>query len=133
MNLDFGNLSAAVKAQVPKETSKEAYAILKSIYDYFDALKPDDSQKVDFENAKMAILAYYTLNDLLFGKVIGDVDSGKEGLALEGFLAGLAKESNVKVSFGELGVCLDGFGGQMEKENVVEGARALFRAQLKLF
>jgi hypothetical protein len=131
LNLDFKNLSAAVKAQVPKETSQEAYAILKSIYGYFDALKPDDSQNADFQNTKAAILAYYTLNDLLFGKVIGDRDSEKESLALEGFLAGLAKESNVKVSFEELKVCLDGFGGQAEN-GVVEDARALFRAQLKL-
>jgi hypothetical protein len=132
LNLDFGNLSAAVKGQVPKETSKEAYNILKTIYVYFDGLKPDDDQKADFEHVKAAISAYYTLNDLLFGKVIGDGDSEKESLALEEFLAVLANESNVKVSFEELKVSTDRLGGMVEKGSVVEDARAIFRKQLKL-
>jgi hypothetical protein len=132
LNLDFANLSAAVKGQVPKETSKEAYAILKMIYMFFDGLKPDDDQKTDFQNAKDAILAYYTLNDLLFGKVIGDRDGEKESLALEGFLAGLVYESNGKDSFEELKAGLDRFVGQVEDGVVVGDVRSIFRAQLKL-
>ncbi len=34
LNLDFSKISAAVKRQVPKETSKEIFVVLKSIYGY---------------------------------------------------------------------------------------------------
>ena len=131
LTVDFADLSAAIKRQVPKETSKEAYAILKLIYGYFDALKPVDDEKVDFENAKAAIYAYYTLNDLLFAKVIGEKDSERESLALEGFLLGLANGSKVKVSFVVLKAGLDRFGGLVEGGSVGD-VRGIFRDQLKL-
>jgi hypothetical protein len=135
LNLDFGNLSNAIKRQVPKETSKEAYGILKSIYEYFDGLKPQDDQKdtaLNFQNAKVAVLAYYTLNDLMFAKVVGEKDYETESLVLESLLLGLANESNVKVSFGELKANIDSFDGQVEIGRVVENTRASFRIQLKL-
>ena len=40
LNLDFANVSAAIKRRIAEETSKEAYGILKSVYEYFDGLKP---------------------------------------------------------------------------------------------
>jgi len=134
LNLEFAKVSAAIKRQVPKETSKEAYNILKSIYGYFEGLKPDDDHKdasLNFENAKAVILAYFTLNDLLFGKVIGEKDNQKESLALEGVLLGLANESNVKVNVEELKVRLDRLDVDVEIGSVVDDTRAIFKEQLK--
>jgi hypothetical protein len=136
LNLDFTGVSAAVKKQVPKETSKEAYSILKLIYEYFNGLKPGDDLKessLNFENAKAAMLAYYTLNDVLFGIVVGDLDNVKESVALESVLLRLADGSNVKVSFGDLKVSVDRLGVGVDGEMVIGDARALFREQLKLF
>ena len=69
--LDFANVSAAIKNQITEETSKEAYSSLKSIYEYFERLKPDDEQKdnsVNISNTKNLIIAYYLLNDVFAWK-----------------------------------------------------------------
>jgi len=136
LNLDFAKVSAAIKKQAPKETAKETFSILKLIYQYFDGLKPDANEKekadLNLQNAKAGIVAYYTLNDLLLGKVVGEKDSEKEIYAFEGFLLGLAKESNVKVSFEDLRAKMDGLSGQMDDGSVVEQARGIFKEQLKL-
>jgi hypothetical protein len=131
LNVGFSNLSVAIKQQIPKEIAQESYAILKMVYEYFDNLKPMDNEKVDFEIAKSAIGAYYTLNDLLFAKVIGEKDNGEERLALEGLLLALANSSEGKISFDGLWAGLDKF-GPVEGGSVVEDMRRLFREQLKL-
>ncbi|HLN90007.1 MAG TPA: hypothetical protein VK253_08075 [Candidatus Binatia bacterium] len=132
LNLDFEKVSAAIGKQIPKEVAKETFIILKSIYTYFEGLKPADMEKVHFQNAKLSILAYYTLNDLLFGKVIGEKDSRKESLALEDILLSLANESNVKVNFEELQVNMDRLDAEMIDENTIEEARAIFKKKLGL-
>lgn len=132
LNLDFEKVSAAIKKQIPKETAKETFSILKSIYTYFEILKPADGEKVYFQNALLSILAYYTLNDLLFGKVIGEKDSRKESLALEDVLMSLANESNVKVNFEELQVNMDRLDAETGDKNAIEEARAIFKKQLEL-
>ena len=133
-NLNFANVSAAIKKQVPKETAKEAYNILKSIYGYFEGLKQDDDLKensLSLQNANAVILAYYTLNDLLLGKVIGEQDNIKESLALKSVLLGLANQSNVKVNFDELNESLGRLDFKADSENVVEHTRAIFKEPLK--
>ena len=133
-NLNFAKVSAAIKKQVPQETAKEVYNILKSIYAYFEGLKPDDDLKENslrLQNANAVILAYYTLNDLLLGKVIGETDIIKESLALKSVLLGLANQSNVKVNFDELNESLGRLDFKADSENVVEHTRAIFKEPLK--
>ncbi len=133
LSLDFSGISGAIERQVPKETSKEAFNILKSIYAYFTDLKPEEDineTHPNFKNAKDAIFAYYTLNDLLLGKIAGEKDSKKESLALETVLQTLAKESDVKVNFEQLmdninKISLD------DRESVIEDSREAFKEQLK--
>lgn len=135
LSLDFSKVSAAVKKQVPKETAKETFAVLKSIYGYFEALEPEDCLKesgLNARNVKAVILAYYTLNDLLFGKVVGEKDSLKESLALEGVLLGLANESNVKVDFGELRGKMDKLDVEVGVDSVVEDSRAFFKDTIEV-
>ena len=134
LSLDFSKIALAIKKHVPKETSKEAYSILKSIYGYFNGLKLDDDLKEthpNFQNAKAVILAYYTLNDLLLGKIVGEKDSKKESLSLEGVLQNLAKETNVKVDIEELKGTIDRMGIESDSESVIEDTRAIFKEQLK--
>ncbi len=133
LSLDFSGIAGAIERQVPKETSKEVFSILKSIYGYFNGLNPEEDineTHPNFKNAKDAISAYYTLNDLLLGKIAGDKDSKKESLALETILQSLAKESDVRVNFEELmgninKMSLD------DRESVIQDSREIFKEQLK--
>ena len=130
LNLDFSGVSAAVKRQVPKETARESFAVLKVIYGYFEGLKPqEDMDKSGFNvpNVRAVILAYYMLNDLLLAKVIGERDSIKVNSALEGMLLRLAGESSVKVDFGELRAAMDKLGVGVDDESAVGESRGVFR------
>jgi len=135
LNLDFANVSAAIKRRIVEETSKEAYGILKSVYEYFDGLKPQDYQKddcVNVPNAKNLILTYYMLNDVLFGKVVGEVNNEKEILALEGVLLDLANGSNVKFNIEELKKGIDRLGVEGDRDRIFKDIRVSFNEKLSL-
>ena len=135
LNLDFTNVSAAIKRRISEETSKEAYDILKSIYEYFDGLKPLDYQKDDSVNvpiAKNLILTYYMLNDVLFGKVVGEVDNEKEILALEGVLLDLANGSNVKFNLEELKSGIYKLGIEADCNRIFKDTRKNFKEKLNM-
>jgi hypothetical protein len=157
LSLDFLKVSSAVKRQIPKETSKEAYNILKAIYGYFNGLNLDEGLParrssgcwcsnlqmrlclnhafkdchMNFQNAAAAILAYYMLNDLLLGKAVGDKDNKKENSHLETVLQNLANETNFKVNIDELKGSIDKMGLESDTENVIENSRRIFKEQLK--
>lgn len=135
LNLDFAKVSAAIKKQAPKEASKEAFINLKLIYEYFNSLKPDDISKessLNFENAKDAMQAYYIVNDVLFGKVVSELDNIIESSALESVLLKLGAESNAKINFEQLKAIMDRFVVEEDSEPVIGDARTIFREQLKL-
>jgi hypothetical protein len=132
LNLDFGDFIVAIKKQALKETSKEAFKILKAIYNYFDNLKAEDDLNLELQNAKTAMLAYYTLNDLMFAKFVGGDADNKENLALESALLSLADKSNIKVSFQELNTRIDRLDVEGENQGFVEDTRAIFKSQLRL-
>ena len=134
LNLDFSNVSSAIKRQVPKGTSKEAYNILKTIYEYFNGLSLNDDLKdyrPNLQNAKAVILAYYTLNDLLLGKAVGDKENKKENSQLETVLQNLANETNFKVNIDELKGNIDKMGLESDRESIIEESRGIFKEQLK--
>jgi hypothetical protein len=133
LNLDFANVSTAIKRQIAEETSKEAYGILKSVYEYFDGLKPvdypkDDTMKVS--NAKNLILAYFMLNDVLFGKVVGEVDNEKESLALESVLLNLANGSNVKANVEELKNGIYRLEVEVDRDRIFKDIRTSFKENI---
>jgi len=133
LNLDFTNVSAAIKRRIAEETSKEAYGILKFVYQHFDGLKPQDYQKddsVNLPNAKNLILAYYMLNDVLFGKVVGEVDNEREILALEGVLLDLANGSNVKLNIEELKSGIYKLGVEVDRDRIFKDIRGSFKQKL---
>jgi hypothetical protein len=132
LKLNFGDFFAAIKKHAPKETSKEAIKILKTIYSYFDSSKVDEDLNLELQNAKTAILAYYALNDLIFAKLVDRVADEKENLALESALLSLAVKSNVKVNFGELKARIDRIDDEGENQGFVEDTRSIFKDQLKL-
>jgi len=135
LELDFSKVTAAVKSQTAKDASKETFSCLKTIHAYFTGLKAEDDladATPNFLQTKTAILAYYTLNDLLLAKVVGDKDSKKEETYLDELLKSLSEGTNVKVESEQLLIEVGKFGSEENREDVAEGVRGLFREQLKL-
>jgi hypothetical protein len=135
LNLDFANVSSAIKKRIAEETTREAYGILKSVYEYFDRLKPLDYLKDDSVNVpitKNLILTYCMLNDVLFGKVVGEEDNEKEILALEGVLLDLANGSNVKFNIEELKSGIIRLGAKEDCDRIFNDIRTSFKEKLSL-
>jgi hypothetical protein len=134
LSLDFSKVSEAIKSQVPEEVSQEIFNLLRSIYGYFAELSlEEDLQEAhpNFRDAKASILAYYTLNDLLLGKIVGEKTNKKEGLVLEGALQNLAKETNFNVNFEDLRGSFDRMSSVDDVKSVIEETREIFKEQLK--
>jgi hypothetical protein len=136
LNLGFLKISSAIKNQVPKETSKEAYSILKVIYGYFDSLSFDDDLKAsvpNFLSTKAIILSYYTLNDLLLGKAVGDKENKKEAHQLESVLQILTNDSSFKVNIEELMVSIGKVIPENDLETFIDNSRGIFKEWLSSF
>jgi hypothetical protein len=107
--------------------------VLKAVHGYFTGLKPEDdlaSFNPNFEQAKSAVLTYYTLNDLLLAKVVGEKDSKREVAYLEELLKAF-EGTSVKVDLAALLGIVDGAFIEASRGNAVFEVRALFREQLK--
>lgn len=87
---------------------------------------------MNITNAKNLILAYYMLNDVLFGKVIGEVDNKKESLALEIVLLNLANESNVKINIEDLKSNIYRLGVEVDRDEIFKDIRTNFKEKLSL-
>ncbi len=126
---DFSKISSAINNRTPKEISQEVYEVLKFIFGYFDTVKVVDNQREvhpNFEDIKAVIMAYYTLNDLLLGKVVGEKDNKEESLSLEVFLKRTADEKNCEGLFEELKEVMTKPIDEKDADIVVN-ARAIFR------
>ena len=134
LNLDFLKISSAINSQDPQKTSTEAYNILKTIFEYFNSLNLDDDLKEsvpNFQSAKAIILAYYTLNDLLLGKLVGDKENKKESHQLESDLEILANNTSFKVNIEELRVNIEKVTPETDLESAIDNIRGIFKEQLK--
>jgi hypothetical protein len=134
LSLEFTKISSAIKSQLPKEISNEAYNILNSVYGYFKDLKVDDDPKENhpnFHDAKAVILAYFMLNDLLLGKVVGDKDNREEDSQLETIIQNLATETNFKLSIDQLRSTINEIDINSNLGSVIESSREIFKNQLK--
>ncbi len=134
LNLDFLKISSAINSMNAQKTSKEAYNILKKIFEYFCSLTIDDDLKEgipNFQSAKAIILAYYTLNDTLLGKLVEDKEYKKEGNQLESALETLASETDLKVNIEELRVNIEKISPENDLEGAIDNIRGIFKEQLK--
>ena len=136
LNLDLLKISSAIKSQIPKKTSKEAYIILKVIYDYFERLNVDDDFKEsapNFKSSKAIILAYYTLNDLILAKVVDANEITKETHQLESVLQILANNNSFKIDIEALMVNIGKVIPENELENFIVRSRGIFKEALNSF
>ena len=104
------------------------------MYGYFNGLNLDDDLKENhpnFQDAKAVISAYFMLNDLLLGKVVGDKKNKEEISELESVLLNLAAETNFKVNIDELKSTINKIDVDSNRESIIERSREIFKQQLK--
>jgi hypothetical protein len=130
-NLDFSKLSLAVKEHLPKET----YGLLRTLYEYFCVLASKneflDEIHPNYHDAKTIILAYYTLNDIILGTIVGDDETGRESNELVMLLEDLPMGTDLKMNVSALKDVINKLGIEKGKESAVEESRMVFRQQLK--
>ena len=134
LELDFTRVAAAVKREVPSETSTEVFMVLKTIYRYFEALNPEEdfaNYSPNCEHAKALMLGYYILNDLMLARILGDTNSEKEMVTFEGVLAELASQFNFKLASDGFEQYFGALDDAEQREGAVLDARLQFRKQLK--
>ncbi len=134
LTLDFSKVAEVVKSQVPEKASKEIFDVLKAVYVYFEELNlEEDVEQVhpNFKDAKTAILACFTLNDVWLGKIVGEKDSQKETLVLKDALQNLANHSVFKINFEALKASFDKTSPDAELEGDIEETRETFKTQLR--
>ncbi len=134
MELDFKKLSLAIEKRLPEEISKEAYDLLRVLHDYFSGLvSENDSLKEihpNYSDAKTAIRAYYLLNDIVLGTIVGDDEIGEEHNELVITLENLSRGTGVKINIEAIKDVVAKLGGKKGKESAIEKSRAVFRQQL---
>jgi hypothetical protein len=134
-----------VKARSFEATKEEIYLVLKSLFEFFNELTlaneaPEqappslsDAKKTLLRNyAKKAILAYFTLNDIILGITVADKEIDKETNELLTTLDDLSKQTgstvmNVDVIKG----AVDNLVAEKAKASTVEECRKLLKQQLK--
>ena len=72
------------------------------------------------------------LNDILFGKVVIEVDNEKESLALETVILNLDNGSNVKVNIKNLKSGIYNLGVEADRDRICKDIRAEFKENLSL-
>jgi hypothetical protein len=139
LDLSFTNISSAIESQAPQKISREAFSILKVVYEYFESLRPEDDIKEDFLNfqsVKAIIMSYYILNDLLLAQVVGDGESArvlKEINQLENALETLVSKNIFKLDVAALMADLEKELSEDNFNNFVENVRGVFREALTSF
>jgi hypothetical protein len=131
VNLDFSKLLLAVEKHLPKETSKETYDLLRTLYEYFCSLtsknKLPEEIHPNYKEAKATILAYYTLNDIILSIIVGDKDAQREIDELIMLLEALPKVPDLKIKTSDIKDIINKLSTEKEKEAFIEESRMLFR------
>jgi hypothetical protein len=134
VNLDYAKLSSAITEHLPEDISKEAHGILKVLFDFFNGLPPQGEFPAQShpnpEDAKKVILAYYTLNDMILGLVVGDGEVGKESNELVAVLDDLAKDTGLTIDVAAVKDAVNKSGVDQEEESIIEESRAVLLQQL---
>jgi len=135
--LDVKPISVAVQQRYPKEVADRTLEALKTLHKHFntDDSSPTegaDKPRPNKKDWKVLVQAFYVLNDLKIGAVVGDKDSEKETTELMNLLDELTKQpgsridmSAVKTSFEKLSL-----GKEKQKEGF-EDIKVMLELQLQ--
>jgi hypothetical protein len=131
--LDYSSLNSAVETYSPRRVASESYKLLKVINEYFEKLPPkDEFSEVhpNLQDITDVIKSYYTLNDVLLGKIINKKESPLENRSLERSLTKLATQSNFKINLEELRTYIGNIGVVDDDEDAINNARSLFKENM---
>ena len=137
-DFDFTRLTSTIRTRSPEEAAKAAYNILKSLNGYLNDLSINNValQKIhpNYDDAKQMALAYYMVNDIIFGTIVGDKEIEKEKNELLERLDELSKTMEYKIDTEVIKRATDSLARALNDENkeslVVEN-RAVFRQQFE--
>jgi len=135
--LDVKPISVAVQQRYPKEVADRTLEALKTLHKHFNSddsspTEGADKPRPNKKDWKVLVQAFYVLNDLKIGAVVGDKDSEKETTELMNLLDELTKQpgsridmSAVKTSFEKLSL-----GKEKQKEGF-EDIKVMLELQLQ--
>ena len=134
--LDLTKLSSAIKEHQREEITKETYSILRLLYDYSSGLASTNESPEqihpNYHDAKTTIQAYYLLNGIILGMIVGDRIE-KEINTFVAMLENLSKKSGLRINIDALKDIIDKVDLEPEKESAIDETRTLFRKQLQDF
>jgi len=136
LEFDFSKLKLAVKERLHEEVSKEAFGLLKLLYDYFVSAESANAGLVEIHpnyfEAKTAIQAYYILNDIVLGSILDDEEVIEEQTELFLKLEDLEKSANLKININAVKAVVCKLHEEKGKESLIIKSRTVFRNQLKI-
>ena len=134
VGLDFSDLSLAIKERNAEVSLKEAYGILKVLYNFFNGLSTSKDSFIEshpnFSDLKRIVLTYYLLNDIILALVVEDRIEEEVNL-LEHMMKDLSKDTGIKTYSDVIRDCIREVDAEQDKVRAIEKCRAVFREQLK--
>jgi hypothetical protein len=135
-NLDFGLFSLAVAQRNFEAVSKEVFRILESFKNGFEKLPCHDSHDSlefpNFSDAKIVILSYYVLSDLILAAVVEDENIEQETNTLVSLLNSLSNNVRKDMIANDIISAVNKIEkGQVNEADVIE-VRQAFRNSLKI-
>jgi hypothetical protein len=135
IELDSKKLLLSIEDRLPEEISREAYDLLSVLHAYFSGLVSENGSfneiHPNYSDARTAIQAYYLLNDIGLGTIVGDDDEiGEEHDELAITLENLSKATGLKINIEPIKDVITKLGSKKGKESTIEKSRVVFRRQL---
>jgi hypothetical protein len=134
MELNLKKLLLAIEERLPEKISKEACDLLRTIHHYFGGLvsenEPLKEIHPNYSDGRTIIRAYYLLNDIALGTMVGDDEIGEEHNELVITLEKLSRATGLKINIEAIKDVITKLGEKKGKESAIERSRAVFRRQL---
>jgi hypothetical protein len=133
VKMEFAKSEAAMKNNHPEEISKEVYENLKSLNDYLNQIALNnvlpEKTHPNYEDAKRMLLAYYVLNDIIIGIVVGDKEIDKERREFTAMLEALEKTMALDIDHDPLTKIADLLVSEKVDESLILEDRTIFKQQ----
>jgi hypothetical protein len=134
LELDSKKLSSAIEERLHEEISKEAFDLLRLLHDYFGGLVSENGSLKEihpnYSDARTVIRAYYLLNDIALGVIVGDDEIDEEHDELMMTLETLSRRTGLKINNKAIEDVIAKLSGKKGKESAIKKSRAVFKRQL---
>jgi hypothetical protein len=134
-DLGIGKNILIGKGHKTQEISGSIFLDLKSMYDCMNSLTPEngpaDKMHPNNEDARIAVRANYTMNDIILGQVVGDKEIGKETNELFSMLGEISKQTGQTANVDSLKEVINKLLTQDPTDAYIQECRSVFKQQLK--